>query len=180
MPSEPDNSQRVYTGTRFNLHRVELPSSDGRTHPREYIAHPGSVLIVPMLDQDHVVLIQNYRFTAKAALWELPAGTLEPPGEEPMRCAVREVEEETGYRAGRMTPLFSFHVCPGISDEVMHAFVAEDLTQVGQELDASERITPHVTEWKRAIQMIRSGEIRDGKTIAGLLYYDRWIRNEGG
>ena len=168
------NEQVVYTGTRFNLHRVELPGPDGKPQPREYIAHPGSVLILPMIDADHVVLIRNHRFTAKQELWELPAGTLEPPGEDPLKCAQREVVEETGYQAGRVSPLFSFHVCPGISDEIMHAFLAQDLTQVGQDLDASEEITPPVVEWKRAIEMIRSGEIRDGKTIAGLLYYDKF------
>jgi len=126
------------------------------------------------------VLIQNFRFTAKETLWELPAGTLEPPGEDPLKCAQREVIEETGYRAGRVSPLFSFHVCPGVSDEVMHAFLAQELMQVGQDLDASEKITPHVVAWGKAIAMIRSGEIRDGKTIAGLLYYDRLVRTEGG
>lgn len=172
LPSSLASAPRVYAGVRFDVHRVELTGSDGKPHPRDLVVHPGSVLIIPMVDADRVVLIRNYRFSAHETLWELPAGTLEPPGEDPLICAEREIIEETGYRAGRMTYLMTFHVCPGVSTEQMHMFLAEDLTEVGQDLDASETITPVVVTLAEALAMIRSGEIKDGKTMAGLMYYD--------
>ena len=176
LPSAYSAAPRVFHGSRFDVHTVELPGADGRRHGKDVVAHPGSVLIVPVIDDEHVVLIRNYRFSADAELWELPAGTLEPVGEDPQRCAQREIIEETGYRAGRMTPLITFFACHGISTELMHAFVAEDLQQVGQDLDSTERITPHVLPWPRIRQMLATREIRDAKTIAGLLYYDAFVR----
>jgi len=161
----------TYHGVRFDIRRVTAAGTGGGAQERDIVVHPGSVLIVPVLEDDYVVLIRNHRVSVGAALWELPAGTLEPPGEDPLACAERELIEETGYRAARMTPLLSFFACPGISNELMHAFVATGLTPVGQALDASEQITPEVVRWDQAIRMVKSGEIADAKTIAGLLYY---------
>jgi len=177
LPDSLAQSPRVYTGVRFDVHRVELTGSDGQMHARDLVVHPGSVLIIPVLDGDHLVLIRSYRFSADETLWELPAGTIEPAGEEPLRCATREIIEETGYEAKKMTHLLTFFACPGISTEQMHMFLAEDLTQVGQDLDASEQIEPKIVRHDEAMRMVRDGEIRDGKTLAGLLYYDR-IRNK--
>lgn len=177
LPTSLQSAPRVYAGHRFDVHRVDLQGSDGQPHSRDLVVHPGSVLIVPVLDADHLVLIRNYRFSADEVLWELPAGTIEPVGEPPLFCAQREIIEETGYRAGRMTHLLTFYACPGISTEKMHLFLAEDLTQVGQDLDASEQIEPKVVSRDEAMRLVRDGEIRDGKTIAGLLYYDRVVRS---
>lgn len=170
------NAPCVHRGIRFDVHRVELAGADGGTHARDIIVHPGSVLIVPVLDRDRVVLIRNHRISAGATLWELPAGTLEPPGEDPLVCAQREIIEETGYRAEKMTPLPGFFACPGLSTEWMHVFLAQGLTPVGQDLDATEQITPHVVTVEEAKEMIRGGTIQDAKTIAGLLYYDTFVR----
>ena len=176
LPTSLASAPRVYAGHRFDVHRVDLPGSDGQVHSRDLVVHPGSVLIVPVIDADHLVLIRNYRFSADEILWELPAGTIEPVGEPPLLCAQREIIEETGYRAGRMMHLLTFFACPGISTEKMHLFLAEDLTHVGQDLDASEQIEPKVVSRDEAMTLLRQGEIRDGKTIAGLLYYDMLLR----
>lgn len=175
MPDYLSNAKRVYQGVRFDIHAVELPGEDGRVVRREVLIHPGAVVILPMLGPDHVVLIQNQRFAVGKTLWELPAGTLEP-GEPIDLCAARELAEETGYRAGRLEKLTSFYASPGIINEEMHAYLGTELTRVGQDLDESERITVHTMPWKRAMEMARNGEIRDGKTLATLLYYDRFIR----
>lgn len=180
LPASLSHTPRVYAGVRFDVHRVELAGSDGQPHVRDLVVHPGSVLIVPVLDAEHLVLIRNYRFSADEILWELPAGTIEPAGEEPLLCASREIVEETGYTAAKMTHLLTFFACPGISTEQMHLFHAEDLKQVGQDLDASEQIEPMVVRRDEAMRMVREGEIRDGKTIAGLLYYDMLLRTGGG
>jgi len=170
LPAEVSSAPIVHEGVRFNVHRLSVPGSDGASHAKDIVAHPGSVVILPIVDDERVVLIENHRVAVGEALWELPAGTLEP-GEDPAACAEREIIEETGYRAARLKPLLTLLTSPGMSTEQMHGFVATGLEQVGQRLDASERITPHVVPWSETMQMLRAGRITDAKTIATLLFY---------
>ena len=110
------------------------------------------------------------RRTVGKVLWELPAGTLED-GEQPEACAAREVEEETGYRAGTLTPLTEFFASPGVLNERMYGFVATDLVRTEQALDETEEIEVfHVPTWQ-VRDMLKEGHIEDGKTIALLLYW---------
>jgi ADP-ribose pyrophosphatase len=161
----------VFHGVRFDVHAVELPGRDGRKHRREAVVHPGAVVILPLLDPQTVILIRNERFAVGQTLWELPAGTLEAAPETPLTCAHRELIEETGYQAANLTKLTAFYASPGILTELMHAFVATDLTPVGQDLDESEQISVHPKPWSEVLELVRTGEIRDAKTIATLLYY---------
>lgn len=154
----------VFTGQRFHVVRTSGP------HPREIVVHPGAVVILPLLEGDSVAMIRNERVAVGQTLWELPAGTLEPP-ESPQTCAARELIEETGYRAKKVTRLFEFFTSPGICTEAMYAFVAEGLEAVGQDLDEGESITVEVVPLERAMRMVRENQVRDGKTIATLLYY---------
>jgi ADP-ribose pyrophosphatase len=131
------------------------------------VAHPGAVAIVPLLAPDQVVLIRNYRFTVDQELLELPAGTLEPP-EPPIVCAARELEEETGYLAGRLEPLCEFYTSPGFTNERMHVFVATDLKPGAQKLEASEQIRVEVLPLAEALEATADGRIVDAKTIAAL------------
>ncbi len=169
-PTPLQNSQRVFKGVRFDVHAVTLLGRDGQTHRREVVVHPGAVVLLPLLDDKTVVLIRNERFAVGQTLWELPAGTLEPE-EGPDICAARELEEETGYRAAEIVKLTDFYSSPGICTERMYAYLARHLTYVGQSLDQGEQITPEPIALAKAMTMIREGEIRDGKTIATLLYY---------
>ncbi len=137
---------------------------------REIVVHPGAVVVLPVLTDTDIVMIRNYRYAIERELIELPAGTLEP-GEDPAACAARELEEETGYRAGRIEPLGEFYTTPGITDELMRCFVAHDLRKTSQRLDTGERIRPEVVPFEQAIDWIRRGTIVDGKTIAVLLRY---------
>jgi ADP-ribose pyrophosphatase len=164
------NGREVFRGARFQVRAVDLPARDGRTLRREVIVHPGAVVILPLLDDATAVLIRNERFAVGQTLWELPAGTLEI-NEDPGACAARELIEETGYRAASLRPLTSFFASPGIITERMHAFLAADLTPVGQDLDENERITVHALPLRETMEMVRRGEISDGKTIATLLFY---------
>ena len=132
--------------------------------------HPGAVLILPLLSPTQVVMIRNYRFCVGAELLELPAGTLEPP-ELPAACAARELEEEAGYRAGRIDALCEFFTSPGFTDERMHVFVATDLTPTGQRLDATEQIRVLTMDLPDALAATADGRIVDGKTIAALHVY---------
>jgi len=112
-------------------------------------------------------MIRNHRYTVDEELWELPAGTMEPD-EEPIQTAARELEEETGFRAGSLTPFAEFYTSPGVLTERMRAFVASELTPVGQRLEESERIVIETIPLVEAKRKLIQGELRDGKTIAVL------------
>ncbi|MEM9646812.1 MAG: NUDIX hydrolase, partial [Planctomycetota bacterium] len=117
--------KRLLAGNRFDVHAMELIGDDGKTYTREVVRHPGAVVILPLLDEDHVVMIQNHRPTIDRTLLELPAGTREPD-EAPETTAHRELTEETGFQAKSMVFVQTFYSAPGICDELMHLFVARD------------------------------------------------------
>ncbi|NIL98887.1 MAG: NUDIX domain-containing protein [Planctomycetales bacterium] len=161
---------------KFRVVRIVRPWPDGQVRHREIVEHPGAVTIVPLVDADHVCLIRNFRVTVGQSLLELPAGTLEP-GEDPATTAGRELAEETGYRAAHLQKLCRFFVSPGVLNEIMHLFVASQLTPGTAALAEGEHIEPQVVPWSEAVRMAVDGTIQDAKTILGLLYYDR-IRNQ--
>lgn len=131
------------------------------------MVHPGSVVILPVTDRGDVILISNHRHSIGATLWELAAGTLEPP--EPIEeCAARELEEETGYVADQLDHLGSFYAAPGISTERMHAFLATGLRQTAQNLQPDEHIEVRAVSVSTLTEMIRAGEIEDAKSIASV------------
>jgi ADP-ribose pyrophosphatase len=158
----------IHKGRKFDLEMVEFPGQAGKTIRREIVRHPGAAVMLPLLDDGRVVLIQNHRPSLDRALYELPAGTLDR-GEAPEACAARELIEETGYRAASLTPLGRFYTSPGMSDELMWAFAARGLTEVGQDLEEDERVTVHPTEARKALGMIETGELVDGKSMLTLL-----------
>jgi ADP-ribose pyrophosphatase len=168
--------EEILVGRRFRVvrHRQRLP--DGSEHIRETVQHPGAVAILPMVDDDHVCLIRNYRIAVDRTLIELPAGTLEP-GEDPAVTAERELIEETGYRAARIEKLREFTMSPGILNERMHLYLASGL-QLGQSaLEAGEQIETFVVPWQQAMQMVYDGTIEDAKTLVGLMHYDHLRRS---
>jgi ADP-ribose pyrophosphatase len=158
---------------KFEVFRKAIRTADGHEHAHEIIGHPGAVVVLPLLDEGRrVVLIRNYRYAVEKELWELPAGTLDVAGEDPEAAAVRELEEETGYRAGVMRALGQFYTSPGIMTELIRAFVAADLKKTQQRLEATEQIRVEVVDFGEAIGMIRDGRIEDAKTIVMLLKWD--------
>lgn len=160
----------VYTGRRFRVEQVPALRRDGTTAEREVVVHPGSAVILAVDGAGQLVLLRNERVSVGRALWELPAGTLEA-GEEPAHCAARELEEESGYRAQKVEPLCGFYPSPGVLDEKMHCFLATGLEFVGQRLEPGETITVELVSPERALELVRSGEVEDGKTLAALLYW---------
>lgn len=169
--------ETTHRGRLFDVEVLTWTDSSGRQVRREVVRHPGAVLAVPLLSGDRVVMIRNYRVAVEEHLLELPAGTLRP-GEDPQRAAARELEEETGYRPGRVRRLGEFYTSPGFADERMWAFVAEDLEFVGQRLEPGEQIEVQIVEWADVGAMIDDGRIRDGKTIAALLMWQRQRRDQ--
>ncbi len=166
-------SRVLLSGAVFSVERREYPRPQGQPVVREVVVHPGAVTILPLLDDRRMVLIRNRRLAVGKELLELPAGTLEPD-ESPRECAHRELEEETGYRAGELAPLCEFYTTPGICTERMWVFVARNLTATRQNLQGAEEISVCVFDTDEVLRMLRSGEIEDGKTIAALgTYYLR-------
>jgi len=167
---DPAGAQLLQT-RRFRVLRVEEPCADGSVRHREVVIHPGSVVVVPLVSPAAVCLVEVVRIAVGRTLLELPAGTLDRE-ESLAAAAARELAEETGYRAGRITAAGSFWMSPGILRERMHLFVAEDLVAGPQALEPGERIVPRVVPWDEAVAMCLDGRIDDAKTIAGILLVD--------
>jgi ADP-ribose pyrophosphatase len=159
--------KNIYQGrvVNLNLETVRLPN--GATVELEIIHHPGAAAIVPMKDEETVLLIRQYRHAAGGYILEIPAGTLRP-GEDPGACAARELEEEIGFRPSALEPLAAFFTTPGFTDEVIHIYKATGLTPGKQNLDHDEVLEVVELPLREAIGRIGDGTIRDGKTIVGL------------
>lgn len=171
------NLQRILCETRrFSVVELHCTRRDGKPATCEFITHPGSVAILPLVDENRVCLIRSRRLTVGEMLIELPAGTREP-AEPPHETARRELAEETGYRAAHFNELVSFYPSPGISNERMWVYVAHGLTAGQQKLEPNEEIEKFIVTWDEALAMIERGEIRDGKTLVALLRYRRNVSN---
>lgn len=158
----------LYNGKIFDvvLEKVTLPN--GAIKDREIVRHPGAAAMVPLLDNGKVLLIRQYRHAVGEFLWEIPAGTLEPD-EAAIECARRELVEETGYEASSFDKLAEILPAPGYTDELIHIFLASGLKSVKQKLEDDEVLELQPIAFDTALEMITKGEIRDAKTIAGLL-----------
>jgi len=167
-PPSARGGEVVLTARRFRVVRI---AEAGGAGTREVVEHPGSVVVVPMVTPDRVCLVEVVRVAVGATLLELPAGTLDRE-ETLAAAAARELAEETGYRAGRITPVGGFWMSPGILRERMHLFLAEDLEPGPQALEPGEQIRTRVVAWAEALEMCRDGRIEDAKTVAGLLLCD--------
>lgn len=171
------DKQVIFEGRkiRTEVHRLR-DAEKQKTISREVVVHPGAVVILPFVSEGQILLIKNKRYAVGQTLIELPAGTLEKD-EAPMNCAGRELLEETGYLASRLVSIGNFYSSPGIMTEKMFAFAAYDLKQKSTQLDEGEDLELLPTSLADAVEMIRYGEISDGKTIATLLMFERFKRS---
>jgi len=167
-------SRRVYRGAFLALvtDQVELPN--GRRATLDLIRHPGAAAVVPFGAEGEVLLIRQYRYAAGGVIYEVPAGKLEP-GEEPSACAVRELEEEIGMRAGRIEPLGWIFTTPGFTDERIHLFAAFDLEPGEQRLDDDELIEVAPMSLDAALDLVWSGALPDAKSALALLHAKRLL-----
>ncbi len=165
----------VNTGRKIQVAIDESMGSGGQLIRRDVILHPGAVAILPLIDAGHVCLLRNHRATVGDTLWEIPAGTLEP-GEPIEQAAVRELAEETGYRAGRLRKIHAFFPSPGVMDECTHLFVAEDLVPGDMRLEPDEIIEPRIVPWEQALGWCLDGTIRDAKTLVAVLLWQQMYR----
>ena len=172
--SRPDAEELLET-PRFRVVRVQERCRDGSRRPREIIEHPGSVAIVPLLDDGTVCLINVFRRAVGQTLIEIPAGTLDRV-ESVEEAAARELSEETGYRADRLERAGCLWMSPGILRERMHLFIARGLTLGPQALEPGEQIERREVAWSEAVAMCLDGRIEDAKTVAAILLTDRRLR----
>jgi ADP-ribose pyrophosphatase len=161
------STTEVYNGRIFNFVTENLTLPNGRDSEMAFIRHPGSIAVVPLLDDNTVVMEVQYRHPVGGYLLEIPAGTLEP-GESPLICAKRELMEETGYRAQELIELGKIHMIPAYSDEEIHVFIARGLTPAEQNLDPDEIIEVVTYPLEKALQMIDTGKITDALTILSI------------
>lgn len=162
------SSTEAFNGrlVKLRVDKVRLPN--GREATREIVVHRGAVAVVPLLDSDTIVMVRQFRQAAGEALLEIPAGTLDPD-ETPDYCAERELTEEIGYKPGKLTLMFRSYLAPGYSSEMLHTFLAQDLSREKAEHDADEFIEVVEVKMHEAVELIRSGEIKDAKTICGVM-----------
>ena len=160
-------TKRIFEGKMINLRvdTVRLPNS--KEAIREVVEHPGAVAVVPILPDGRVIMVRQYRYPIKQNLLEIPAGKLDK-NEQPEDCAIRELEEETGYCCCRLRHLTSIWTAPGFSDEVIHIYAAEDLIEKKQQLDDDEFLQVEIYNKDDLQNMIRNGIISDSKTVIGL------------
>lgn len=169
----------IYRGLKVDLalQRVEL--AGGGFADREVVLHRGAVALVPMVDRDHVCLVKNFRHAIQQTLLEVPAGSIDE-GETPDRTAERELTEETGYRAGRMSFLHDWYVTPGVMTERMFLYLCEDLVPGPADHQPDERLETVILPWAEALAMVHDGRIRDAKSMLALLICDRLRREHAG
>jgi ADP-ribose pyrophosphatase len=168
----------------FRIDTVER--ADGTRAVRDIAGHPGAVAVIALDDQDRVALVRQWRLPADAALLEIPAGGLDVHDgvkEDPDLAAPRELEEETGLRAGTWQKLGTFYTAPGFTDELMHLYLATDLRPAhpAERLgpDADERLLLEWRPWQDAVAAVERGEIRDAKSIVGLFWLARLLDRHG-
>lgn len=163
-------SREIYRGRLIRLKVDSIIEPGGVRAEREVVHHAGSVVILAHSRDGRIVLVRQYRYPARDFLWELIAGGLEP-GERPLAAARRELQEESGYRAGKFRLLFDFFPSPGILTEKMFLVEATELTRSKAKPDPDERIEVGCFTPAQVIKMIKSGRIRDAKTLVGILWF---------
>jgi len=169
------SSEMIYQGRVFGLRRDEVVEPSGVRATREVITHPGSVVVLPVLPDGGIVMIRQYRYATRQYLWELVAGRKEPE-ETPKEGAARELLEETGYRAKRFKVFLDVFPTPGFLEERMYLLLAEGLTAGEAQPEEDEKIEVRPFKLKELKQMIKSGRLKDAKSIAGILYYLTFLR----
>jgi ADP-ribose pyrophosphatase len=168
----PNELRTLCETRRFSVVELDCTRTDGKPATCQFVTHPGSVAILPLVDEDRICLIRSRRLTVGETLIEVPAGTRKPD-EPPQKTADRELAEETGYRAAEIEELISFYPSPGISNERMWVYVACGLTAGDPKREPNEEIENLVLTWDQALALVERGEIRDGKTLVALLSYRR-------
>ncbi|MDE2366888.1 MAG: NUDIX hydrolase [Betaproteobacteria bacterium] len=177
LTEEPVSSLSVYDGDLLHVRvdRARLPG--GKIAVREYITHPGAVVIIPLLANGDLVLERQHRYPLHRDFYELPAGKIDS-GEDPLACAKRELLEETGYTAKSWRYITTLHPCIGYSDEKLIYYLAEELAFEGASPDDGEHMEVFTLSLATALEWIKEGKITDNKSVSGLFWAEKLLRGE--
>ena len=178
MKTKINNRVNIHQGKVYSLIKENVTLDNGITTDIEFIEHPGATAIIPLVNKTRIVLLKQYRHALRKYIWEIPAGTLDPQ-ESAMKCAKRELIEETGFSADQWHSLGEITPVPGYSDERIHLFLATGLQPAQRDLDIDEIIQVHEIQSQEVLQMIRQGVIQDSKSIAGLFLAFDWLKENG-
>ena len=166
---ETISSTLLHKGKSFSFYTDKVKLPNGSETERNTVKHPGAVAIIAVQD-DQIVLVKQYRYATGKYLLEIPAGTLEE-GEDPYHCAVRELQEETGYAANAWSRLFQCYIAPGYSNEILYFYLAEGLTEYKANPEDDEDIEVKTIPFSEVLDLIDNNEIEDAKTMIGVLSY---------
>lgn len=175
LAEQKKHSEKIFTGELLHVFKDEAILPDSSTGRREWIQHPGACAVVPMFGNGDCVLIQQFRYPAQQLFWEVPAGKIDF-SEDPLSTAKRELKEETGYRAEQWTYIGHFYPAIGYADEIIHIYLAEELTQGAQNTDTDEFLSIYRVSFKEVLNMIDSGEINDAKTISSIIRVQGFLK----
>lgn len=166
-------TEKIFNGKVISLQVEDVELPNGKTSKREIIKHPGAVAILPITDEGKIVMVEQYRKALERTLIEIPAGKLEK-GEDPKNCALRELEEETGYICEKLDWLISFYTSPGFADEIVHLYVATGLSKKenAASLDEDEFVDLLEITLSEAKQYIAEQKIYDAKTAYAVQYLE--------
>lgn len=170
-------SRVVHQGSFFDVHRDKVLLPDGAASWREYIRHPGAVVVLPVLDDGRLLMERQFRYPLNRVFWEFPAGKIDK-GEAPLESAKRELMEETGYTASSWRFVCSVHNAIGYSDEVLHLYLAEGLQPGPKRPDEEEFIETFSATLPQLLEWVREGRITDAKTMIGIFWMDKIRRGE--
>ncbi len=162
---------KVFSCKKFEVHVEKVKLPNGKERELQYVKHRGSSVVIPILD-GKLILIKQYRPVIGKWIYEFPAGTIEE-NEDPLTTAKRELIEEIGYEAKEIVHLFDFYPSPGITNELMHMYLAKGLTYVGSHPEEYEVIEPFPVTLEEALSMLTRRDIEDAKTVIGVLYLDK-------
>jgi ADP-ribose pyrophosphatase len=177
MPYRTLSSNKQYQGKVFNVRTDQVESPEGKLMSLDVVEHQGAVAMIPIDPQGRIILVEQYRHPAGTMLLELPAGTLEPE-EDPSETAARECREEIGLAPGKLERLGGVFLAPGYSTEYLHFFLASELTPAPLAPDEDEDLKPHSMTIDEVLAAIDEGRIQDGKTLAGILLWQRHRQRE--
>ncbi len=162
----------IYKGKSVNFFADKILLPNKKVAIREYVDHPGAVAVLPILDNQKIVLVKQFRYPVGKITYELPAGKLDRKKAESLkRCVIRELEEETGYKSKNVNRLVSFWPTPAFGNEIIHIFVAKNLFFGKKNPDEDEFLLTKIVTFDQAVQWIKKGKIKDSKSIIGILYW---------
>ena len=163
------SSTQIFSGKLIDLYLDNVRLPNGKKSTREWIDHPGAVCLIPILDNGNILLIRQFRYGPREEFIEIPAGKIDK-NEDPLKCGLRELEEETGYKSNKLTFLTNIHPAIGFSNEKMWMYLAEKLELSKKKLDEDEFLELLPTPLNQAIEWVFSGKITDVKTIIGIMW----------